>query len=147
MTLKWAQTADGYIDVEHAKVRLIFLNTSDIFSESTGEALVSGKKTMVQQKQIDWFTGVALDLSDKPVPSDWSVLILTHDALSQVAGGMFGDILTAFKNGSSVNGTYNLTVDSYSYSIHVSCDYSGQGNGTIICEVNGHHHKDMIFFG
>lgn len=136
--------AYGFIDVEKAKVRIIYLNTSDIYSEITGDALVSGKKTMIQQTQVDWLVDHALNFEDKTTPSEWSILIFTHDSLSQVAGGMFGDILNAFKTGGTVSGTYPLTVDSYSYCISVHCDFSNQGALTVICEVNGHHHKDMI---
>ena len=136
--------AYGYIDIDNAKVRLIYLNTSDIFSATTGEALVSGRNTMIQQDQITWISDVALNFEDKSNPSEWSVIIFTHDSLSQIAGNLFADMLTAFKNGTAASGSYNITVDNYSYTLTLDCDFTDQGQCTVICEVNGHHHKDMI---
>lgn len=139
-----AGKAYGYVDVEESKVRIIYLNTSDIFSESTGEALVSGKYTMIQQGQIDWLQNEALDFTDKDDPSEWCVIIMSHDSLSQISSPLFSALFTAFTTGGSASGTYNLTVDEYSFTITLDCDFTQQGAIDVCCEVNGHHHKDMI---
>ena len=136
--------AYGYVDIDEAKVRVIFLNTSDIYSPSTGNALVTGQYTMIQQAQLTWFTNVALNFSDKDAPTDWSVIIVSHDSLSQVAGSAFGAILTAFMAGTSAQGTQTVSVGSHSNVLSYDCDFTSQGGIDVICEVNGHHHKDMI---
>lgn len=136
--------AYGYVDIEEAKVRVIWLNTSDIFDATTGNALVAGQYTMIQQAQVQWFADIALDFTDKNTPTDWSVIIMSHDSLSQVASSAFANILTAFMNGTSYSGTQTVAVGTYSNVINYSCDFTQQGELTVICEVNGHHHKDMI---
>ena len=138
------QKAYGYVDIDSAKVRVIYLNTSDIYNATTGDALVTGKYTMIQQGQLDWFTGTALNLSDKDTPTDWSVIIVSHDSLSQIAGSAFDAILTAFMTGATASGTQTVTVDTYSNVLTYNCDFTAQGGIDVICEVNGHHHKDMI---
>jgi len=139
-----ARKAYGYADIEAAKVRVIYLNTSDIYDATTGAALVTGQYTMLQQGQLDWFAGTALNFEDKDTPTDWSVIIVSHDSLSQVAGSAFSAILTAFMSGTTASGTQTVTVGTYSNVLTYNCDYTSQGGITVICEVNGHHHKDMI---
>lgn len=139
-----SQKAYGYVDIDAAKVRIIYLNTSDIYSPTTGDALVTGQYTMIQQGQLDWFTGTALNFSDKGTPTDWSVIIVSHDSLSQIAAYTFAAILTAFTSGTTASGTQTVTVGTYSNVLNFDCDYTNQGGIDVICEVNGHHHKDMI---
>ena len=143
-TKQLLKKAYGFVDIDNVCVRVIYLNTSDIYDASTGNALVTGQYTMIQQGQIDWLIGTALNFADKETPTDWSVIIVSHDSLSQIASSAFSNIMTAFKTGSTANGSQTVTVGTYSNVINYTCDFTSQGALNVICEVNGHHHKDMI---
>lgn len=61
----------GYLDFEKQRIRLIYLNTTDI----SGVAYTSH---LISTVQGQWLLNTALDLSDKDDEEKWGVIICTH---------------------------------------------------------------------
>lgn len=61
----------GYIDFEKQKIRLIYLNTTDINGVDYTSHLIS-------TVQGQWFISIALDLSDKEDEANWGVIVCAH---------------------------------------------------------------------
>lgn len=61
----------GYIDYEDEKIRLIYLNTTDING-------IDYTSHFISQVQGQWFISTALDLSNKENEEDWGVVICSH---------------------------------------------------------------------
>lgn len=108
-----------YYDIDNT--RIICLNNYD--NSELEEAKIEGT-------QLKWLAEVALDFSDKENPSDWQVIILQHMYL---AGEKIFTVLSAFRNGQSVNIT--------SEGIEITKDYSTQGNGNVVCIIHGDRHE------
>lgn len=148
-----ADTYGGYyyVDYEAAKIRMIMLNTSDIYEADGSLAYKYTESVMIQQPQVDWFVNEALDFSDKPNRSDWSVLVCCHAAL--FIRTMASEILAAFKNGTAINKEWTFkrrlidgtsTVDqSNPVTITANKDYSTQGAVDVIGVLYGHDHNDV----
>lgn len=134
----------GFYDIENAKIRVVFLNTSDIFDEN-GTPLINGYKTGLQQAQFAWFCKTALDFSDKKDANEWAVLTMAHDRLSVVGNGAFEAVVTAFTTGTSATATGTRTVDGYTFNLSESVDYSEQGAVDYIGHICGHSHDDAMF--
>ena len=137
----------GYVDVVNAKVRIVFLDTSDIFDDS-GTPVLNGNDTLIGQDQLDWFANVALKI-DKADKNEWSVVTMAHDRLSVLStNDIFGRLLNAFTDGTSLNATDTRVVGNISIPLSVNVDYTSQGQMTYVCHVNGHYHEDnVVTFG
>jgi predicted MPP superfamily phosphohydrolase len=61
----------GYIDFEKQKIRLIYLNTTDINGVDYTSHLIS-------TAQLQWFKEIALDLSKKADEENWGVVVCSH---------------------------------------------------------------------
>ena len=135
----------GYLDLP-SKIRLIWLDTSDIFDDN-GSPIVFGNYTLIRQGQLDWLCEDALNFTDKKVPGDWSVIILSHDGVAEL---YLTAIITAFVAGSSASGTINYArkaVDmqtDVTVTLQYDVDFSEQGPVDMLCCVCGHYHKDKI---
>lgn len=122
-----------YVDYEASKIRVIVLNSSDLYDGST---IVSGEynSTIAAQKaQMDWLTGVALDFSDKP---NWSVLVAVHTARIFDDSTVLYKILKAVNNGTTVTYTSDLA--------DISADFTGK-QATVIGVIYGHGHSDGVW--
>lgn len=155
-----------YMDVERAKVRIIFLDTDDYpeIVEADGTMRYTAyTASALSNAQLN-FVGEALNFSGKDNPSDWGVVITSHIPLdlSKEAGERMGitdmkicgltaffGILNAYRDGTSYRGSgddWNLShapnkqAGDFAYSVDV--DYTGQGEGEVICLVAGHTHTD-----
>ena len=147
-----ADTYGGYyyVDYDASKIRMIVLNTSDIYEADGSLAYKYTESIMIQQPQVDWFVNKALDFSDKDDRNDWSVLIGCHSAFMR---DMISEILSAFKNGASINKTWTFkrilaegtsTVDqSNPVTISANKDFSSQGMVDVIGVLYGHDHFDI----
>lgn len=61
----------GYVDFEKQRIRLIYLNTTDINGVDYSSHLIS-------TEQGKWFVKTALDLSDKEDEEKWGVVVCSH---------------------------------------------------------------------
>ena len=109
----------GYLDLESAKVRVIYLNTSDIPSATTAGAYLG-----MTEEQINWLAGTLLETGDK---AGWKILILSHAPLDLMNKG---DVLTAY-----VNGT---TYGSYNFANHNSAQLLANVHGHVHCYSYGY---------
>lgn len=108
----------GYLDLESAKVRVIYLNTSDIPVATDSAYLV------MTEEQVNWLAGTLLETGDK---AGWKILILSHAPLDLMNKG---DVLTAY-----VNGT---TYGSYNFANHNSAQLLANVHGHIHCYSYGY---------
>ena len=127
----------GYIDFENQKLRVIMLNGTDSYDFPDNPVGTADNAGHVSQAQCEWLRDVGLDLSNKKQPSEWGIVLVSHQCLSiypQVTG-----LLEAYKNGTSgsFNKTYaNNVIVNYSY------DFTSTANrGEIICAIHGHNHN------
>lgn len=103
----------GYLDLESAKVRVIYLNTSDIPSATTAGAYLG-----MTEEQVNWLAGTLLASGDK---AGWKILILSHAPLDLMNKS---DVLTAYVNGT----TYG------------SYDFANHNSAQLLANVHGHIH-------
>lgn len=115
--------------------------------------------TFYSDAQISWFIEVLNN-----TPDDYGVIIAMHQPEGKIIGEsnfmakssvttwniftfvsngemVIADIINAFKNKSSLNKTYNTTIN---IPITVSADFSSKTNTEFICYLNGHKHKDLV---
>lgn len=108
----------GYLDLESAKVRVIYLNTSDIPVATESSYLI------MTEEQVNWLAGTLLETGDK---AGWKILILSHAPLDLINKS---DVLTAY-----VNGT---TYDSYNFANHNSAQLLANVHGHVHCYSYGY---------
>ena len=135
----------GYYDLVNAKIRVVILNTSDIY-DTDGTPLCSGNNTAVSQAQFDWFCDVALDFSEKDDADEWAVITMSHDRLSVVGGtgDPFATVITAFTTGTSGTATGSRTLNGHTFTLSKEVDYSSQGAIEYIGHIHGHYHEDKM---
>ncbi len=68
----------GYKDYEDLRLRIIYLNTSEIFENSISSETPN---VIMTTTQINWLQNTALDFSGKTDIDKWKVLILSHAPL------------------------------------------------------------------
>ena len=132
----------GYLDFEQSKIRVIWIDSGDIYDASTGDPLTSGYNVMVQQAQFDWFCNTALDFSGKSNASEWSVITVSHAQIATQLSTAFTAVLQALMDGSSASGTASTSYGDYTNTLTYNVDYTSQGSVEYICHVNGHTHDD-----
>ena len=103
----------GYLDLESAKVRVIYLNTSDIPSTTTAATYLG-----MTEEQVNWLAGTLLESGDKV---GWKILILSHAPLDLINKS---DVLTAYVNGTTY-GSYN---------------FANHNSAQLLADVHGHIH-------
>lgn len=103
----------GYLDLESAKVRVIYLNTSDIPSATT-----AGTYLGMTEEQINWLAETLLEVGDK---ADWKILILSHAPLDLINKS---DVLIAYVDG-TMYGSY---------------DFANHNSAKLLANVHGHVH-------
>lgn len=133
----------GFHDLEKAKVRLVILDTSDIF-DADGRRLSTNNEVMIRQEQFDWFCHTALNLSGKETPGQWAVMVLGHSSMEKLCPDAFRTVLDAFTTGGKAEGEFPYDSAGYAYMLHMDVDYSNQGPGQFICSVSGHEHRDSV---
>lgn len=133
----------GYFDIDNAKIRVIILNTSDIY-DANGTPLISGYNTAIQSDQFEWFCDSALDLTDKKDASEWAVITMAHDKLDMLTNGAIGEVLNAFASGSTASINTSYTVNDHTFNFVKNVDYTNQGAVEYIGHFCGHTHDDNI---
>lgn len=122
----WGSRIGGYYfrDFEEYKLRIICLNTTETARDNLA----------VSYEQVNFFIR-SLDLTSKADAAEWSILLLSHHPLDfTVSDGnyRFGPIIDAYQYGTSwTDGT-------------VACDYTGKNAATIIGNIHGHLHNQLI---
>ena len=138
-----------YKDFAKAKIRCIFLNTTDIpyIENSDGTLKYYGQWTFgFQEKQMDWLANKALKFTE----SGWGVALFMHfdGQLDDAVGGSLSDpkcwyyvkqILAAYKTKSS--GAFVSDVADFAAS--VSYDFTQNASNEIIGFFSGHVHADQ----
>ena len=106
-----------YFDNSESKVRYIGLSSYGLYIDGKYESCYT-------EQQLTWFKNTALN-----VESGWSIIIFTH-SLYYVQNG--SDKLISSPAGAN---SFIDVIDTY------------KGNGTIVCVLMGHAHKDRIHIG
>lgn len=114
-----------YRDDVKNKIRYICLDTQDTGNPTdAGDGTIAQPRQhtrMVSEKQVEWFSNVALNISD-----EWGVIVFAHHNLfSDGIVGTEGDVV----NGETI---WNRLVQ-----------FKNDG-GTVICWMNGHVHYDNL---
>jgi hypothetical protein len=131
-----------YIDFNTSKIRVVFINTSDVIADN-GELVASGPDlNIIQQKQIDWITNVALNFTNKSDRSEWHLLTIGHAPLIYFDTSLL-KILQAFKSGGAYSGA-DITMYP-PYTVDVDADYTEQGAMIYVGNICGHLHNDTIY--
>lgn len=128
----------GYLDFENQKIRVIYLNTCDTSDWAVKEG-DKAKCEWISPTQMGWLVDTALDFSDKPKPSEWGIVVVSHHPL-HYAYNCFGStmtILEGYKN--STAGTVDNEVDGITHTI--SFDFTSGEKAEIICNIHGHNHN------
>lgn len=118
----------GYKDLEDKKIRLIYLNTSEI-AEST--ITQSGTAEGMTAKQLQWFANT-LDMSDKADATEWGILILSHHPLDWGKIIPAANCLQKYVTGDDFYYVHNGTTIYY--------DYKDKNAATVIGQIHGHTH-------
>lgn len=123
----------GYLDFTKQKIRVIFLNTSDLDGETAavGTALANDHK--ISGAQFEWFANTALDLTGKADAADWAVILLSHfPCMWYGEPTKIQTIVNAYCDGTSGSITSDGTTVSY--------DYAGKNSAPILAYFHGHVH-------
>lgn len=109
----------GYFDLDSAKVRVIYLNTSDVPSATTAGTILA-----MTDAQKNWLCETLIALNEKEDAAEWKILLMSHAPLDfGSTTNIATDILLAYVNGESYG------------------DYAFTNHGAqIISNVHGHVH-------
>lgn len=121
------QRGYGYKDFEAQRIRVIYLNSSDISGAQ------QAREHMWSAAQLRWLAGPALDFTDKDDPAQWGVVVLSHEPMNWGTVPAF-TILDGYASGGS--GTATATEGE-----SVSFDFTSGTRAEIICCINGHTHN------
>ena len=128
----------GYIDFPEDKIRMIFLNTSDVYIEHFFLPGQDAPSVGVSSVQLSWIASEALDFSDKNDASEWGIIINSHIPLNYTREiGRMLALFEAYKDGAS--GSLNYALGGREYRIRY--DFSDKERAEIICNIHGHSHN------
>lgn len=68
----------GYKDFDDLRLRVIYLNTSEGYSNYSDIDKNDSEKIIMTDTQITWLTNKALDFKDKEEISKWKILLISH---------------------------------------------------------------------
>ena len=117
---------------------------------------------MYSQEQINWLISTL-----NSTPSDYAVIVALHmcpwrmygeqspftasqyegnfgRSSSVMSGDIIGDIVNAWKNGTTLSETYSIEVPSVRTSVTAAADFTARGNGEFVCYIGGHWHNYII---
>ena len=128
----------GYFirDITDRKVRVICLNTSDIYASVLS---ASSETAAMSAGQLQWLCE-SLDLSDKADSENWGIVLLGHHPLDMLSKFPLAvRVLEAYKNGTSIN---LMTQEGY----NLSYDFAGKNKAEILAQFHGHLHNYRVSF-
>lgn len=135
-----------YKDFPEAKIRAIFLNSSDMtYIENDDKTLkYSGMQTFgYREAQLKWVANTALNM-----PADgWGVIFFEHGEWSTtyereyfINDALMSQLLTAYQNGT------NTTLNGYHPNFLVNFTTAfGDHRAELIAHFSGHTHKDRVY--
>lgn len=138
----------GYFDVPEKKLRAVYLNVFDPEYKSEGGRVFyqTGRTDMISEAQLKWLSEKAFTLPEK----DYEVAVFAHTlpvpspfppSERFFGGDAVMEILSAFREGKS----YSAAVKRGELSYNISCDFSEQGQGSLIGFFCGHYHRDWLW--
>ena len=151
-----------YKDFEDKKIRIIVLNTSDLEeiweNDGEGEYLkyTPLKIGGIRQKQLEWFSNVALNFNDKENKEEWHTMVLCHIGLYSNSEGLtwnfpkvenknvVRDIIANFISGGKKTLEYVDTEYEGMFNSNINVDFTNQGGMPFIGVFSGHNHLDRI---
>ena len=68
----------GYKDFDDVRLRIIYLNTSEVFDDNIS---ASNPNVVMSTTQVNWLNNKALNFTDKDDVTKWRVLVLSHAPL------------------------------------------------------------------
>jgi hypothetical protein len=128
----------GYLDFPESKIRMIFLNTSDVYGEYAFIEGVDAPSIGVSSAQLRWVASSALDFSDKADASEWGIIINSHVPLDYSTDTKrILELLEAYNRGES--GSFYYVQEGKGYNIEYR--FAALERAEIICSVHGHIHN------
>ncbi len=162
----------GYMDHEGSKIRVLFVDTSDLPYEADENGIYYyGAYTAhgIRNDQLN-FMAEAMTFADKGEDGkNWAILVMSHvpiETMKNNGGYRFGGadaigrnfyvflrIIEAYKNGTAISESKNSTTNygdggydtgdkAEDFAYSISADYSKNGPGEVIGFICGHTHTD-----
>lgn len=135
----------GYIDFEREKLRIIYLNTDDKVSFPSVENDTGYLNAHnISAVQLSFLANEALDLTSKPIPGEWGIVVLSHVPLNISGTKTIGGV-TVTHSTAKAGVLLCAYADKSDYAIPVGSDwvtgsYASKATGKIICCIHGHNH-------
>ena len=114
----------GYVDLNDSKLRLIFVNTTDVGDTGNGFGMT--------EDQSVWFATEALNFMDKSDRGEWAVLLFAHNYFTATS---FSDVSVSPKLHAVLTAFADGAPSAY-------FDYSDQGEMEVVGALVGHWHED-----
>ena len=145
-----------YLDNEASKIRMIVLNSSDIFLADGTFIRYKSELLFMSQQQLTWFAHTACRIN-RDDADEWAIIVFIHTPwvygtsntalfkiLSAVkAGTSYTDEFTVYQRLTLVDNTWTTTVDNTNGdTLSIDEDYSDQGAIDVCGIVYGHYHSD-----
>lgn len=157
----------GYMDDEMNKIRIIYLNTSDIdlsqtklYTSNPTTKLANLSHTFnpqynwfMGQKQLDFLVNDALNFPKEK--SEWSVVVFSHHAflkdgeiISQTYQRCINELFIRFKRKEKFTMNYSYSNDTQykQFNVSLNVDFSkiNAGGADVKCFIHGHYHTTKI---
>lgn len=125
----------GYVDFERQKIRVIFLNTSDLKGDTIpaiGTPITNEHR--ISSAQLNWFANTALKMTNKSDATDWGIVLCSHAPITwnNNLWKMF-TILQKHENGAS--GTIKNDDG-----VVVNYNFTSENKAKLIAYFHGHVH-------
>lgn len=129
-----------YRDFPRQKIRVIMLNTCDVYGERTQPSV--GTRAIAEWigiEQSKWVADVALDFSDQKAPGEWGVVFVSHYPINYNYNvfSSFLKMLESYRDRTSGRTSYSVDGKTYTHDY----DFSQVTPAKIICALNGHSHN------
>lgn len=136
-----------YMDFPESKIRFINMCISEnpMTIGKNGRFVIDSCALYdISGRQIDWLATQALNFSDKENPSEWAVILMSHEHISEGMpnGKLVMGVLRAFINGSKFSGKSKKG----HFPTSISCDFTKQGKLQVLMNIAGHHHNDACSY-
>ena len=147
-----------YLDDEKAKIRMIVLQSSDIFKSDGSFVRYKDELMFMSQGQLTWFCEKACKLNKADV-TGWGIIVFIHNdkPYGSTNNALF-KVLKAVKNGTSITETFTvynrMTLDGNNWTttrdevngdtLEIDSDYTSQGAIDVLGVIHGHGHSDDV---
>ena len=147
-----------YLDDEKSKIRMIVLQSSDIFKSDGSFVRYKDELMFMSQGQLTWFCEQACNLN-KTDTTGWGIIVFIHcDKPYGSTNNALFKILKAVKNGTSITETFTIyqrmTLDGNNWTttrdevngdtLEIDSDYTSQGAIDVLGVIHGHGHADDV---